>query len=219
MTSYSYFLTAAIAGNLSLPEVQIAADCAEEYDPEQFEAVMRRWIIMDKDDDLPRLRLAEWWIGNGQRERGEFVKVQCEAEKVRDRLLFSIDPKDAEKYSELRRIEEQLRKCDSFPCWIQDAIRKHMGWSCFRRGFIQEIHCTGENFLKHADRILCREPICQVSLNKWPITVFRNMTNRKGQYSIGGGRLRGLFRRPGGIDMAQVIKAEWPSIKFTWPLD
>ncbi len=56
----------------------VYADALAEAGDER--AAIEQRIVAQPDDDTHRLNLAEWWGANGDRERGEFVRVQCELE-------------------------------------------------------------------------------------------------------------------------------------------
>lgn len=49
------------------------------------ELALLECVASRPEDDTPRLVLADWWEENGQPERGEFVRVQCELAKRPDR--------------------------------------------------------------------------------------------------------------------------------------
>jgi len=97
-------------------------------------------------DDTPRLIYADWLEENDQPERAEFIRVQCELERL---------PENADdRRSWLRRRESRLIEQNT-DRW-KDTLPKGNGitWSDFRRGFAEDVRATnGDAFLMNASRL------------------------------------------------------------------
>jgi uncharacterized protein (TIGR02996 family) len=90
-------------------------------------AALLQAICAEPYDDLPRLVYADWLEENGQPERGEFIRVQCEL----DRLPHT-DPRQAvllERERELLRAHRNAWAAQLPPlCGVR--------WGPFERGFV-----------------------------------------------------------------------------------
>jgi uncharacterized protein (TIGR02996 family) len=109
---------------------------------EPFLAAIRAAI----EDDIPRLVFADWLQENGEEERAELIRLQCElARAAHD------DPNNS---SRQRRIDELLNTnwdnwVAGFPGWVQRDRFRHQ----FVRGFISSISTTSRRFLRDADAL------------------------------------------------------------------
>lgn len=56
------------------------------------ESALRIAIVTEPDDDTPRLVYADWLQENGQEERAEFIRLQCELSRLEARHLPADDP-------------------------------------------------------------------------------------------------------------------------------
>src|SRR5215472_8143648 len=106
-------------------------------------------ILEHPDEDAPRLIYADWLDENGDSDRAEFIRVQCEQAKL---------PWDDDRQSELlareaqllaRHYEEWTAVCGDWP--DQDDGSPHIG---FRRGFIERLrNPAADLFLERASAI------------------------------------------------------------------
>ena len=72
------------------------------------EAGLLRAVLDDPASDLPRLVLADYWEENGQTERGEFVRVQCELARAEEAGCPGQTPEGA-RVNALRRRDTRAR--------------------------------------------------------------------------------------------------------------
>lgn len=120
------------------------------------------------EDDLPRLVYANWLREHGRDDRAEFIAVQCELARLRAAvgvgawLCESPERKDGNSWlsacgrchpcrlfhRELGFLRGPCPSCD----W--HAPMPHGGWEWqFARGFVEEITCSAEGWLRYAHLI------------------------------------------------------------------
>ncbi|MCC7423651.1 MAG: TIGR02996 domain-containing protein [Planctomycetaceae bacterium] len=105
-------------------------------------------VIESPDDDAPRLAYADFLKRNGEKERAEFIRVQC--------TLAEIKPDDARR-SELESREKEL--LDEFGWdWAEEFGLKIYEW-VFRRGFIERIETWLERPADRIRMLLAKAPI------------------------------------------------------------
>ncbi len=135
-------------------------------------------IVSDPAEDTHRLVFADWLEEHGESERGEFIRVQVELANI-DAVFASRGRKMRQ--NELTRMTKRESKLwvRERALWIDGLIahckpsswpelvlhrwsdrpnytpRHPEGYS--RRGFVEEIACTAEDWLSHADA-LCWHP-------------------------------------------------------------
>lgn len=131
-----------------------------------------RAIIAAPDDDLPRLIYADYLDGDGpndckppQPERAEFIRVQCELAPSESKP----DPFNNDRLVALRRRERELQHLPvSVRCeWHSPIPHGGFKWK-YRRGFVEEITCSWEDWQTHADAIRSSTPLRTVRLTTWP---------------------------------------------------
>lgn len=121
-------------------------------------AALLRTILANPADDTPRLVYADWLTENGESERGEFIRVQCE-------LVPHFHDSFA-RYVELIHREQEL-SAEYEDSWIAQFCpplvgRVMWGWE---RGFISHIRgIDWSDWLAHADAILTAQPVERVKL-------------------------------------------------------
>jgi uncharacterized protein (TIGR02996 family) len=107
--------------------------------------------IRDFPHDIePRLRFAGL-LEDDNNPRGEFIRTQCDLEKLSVRNPIRID---------LETRERELL-ADHEDEWL-GPLAGIVDWAVFRRGFVEEIAISAKAFLQHADRILAWGPIPEV---------------------------------------------------------
>lgn len=135
------------------------------YAHPEYRAFLAR-IIASPTDDLPRLVYADWLDEHGEAERAEFIRVQCELEKVgRVNPKHGVDfttgrytkPAKLETSQALQERERELwRHIDRYG--LLEAVPRLGNWSAalnayhfrtmagnvvhVRRGFVDEVRCT-----------------------------------------------------------------------------
>lgn len=166
-------------------------------------------IIADPDADLPRLIYADWLDENGQCDRAEFIRCQCELARMNDPHAIGIcaacgakgkppslahygclvcgqtDGREyADKYDQLRRRERELMPSRyqlrpnnhpvsaavwDLPVSISDPLPQPSHFDVeYRRGFVEEITCSWEDWRQHADAIRSATPLRKVRLTTEP---------------------------------------------------
>lgn len=121
-------------------------------------------IISNREDDTPRLAYADWLLdvyGDRYSARAEFIKVQCELERIHNRdhtkeYIAIDDPR----YLTLRQREGDLfdrHKCEWFGdrwaiLWLDGQVPDgdypypDLTHAVVRRGFVQSITCSWAAF-------------------------------------------------------------------------
>jgi uncharacterized protein (TIGR02996 family) len=111
-------------------------------------------ILEHPDDDAVRLVFADWLQDNGDPDRAEFIRVQCECEGLPDghpRLEVL-----------LRRGDELLRKNQQR--WQEGVAECGGSWPIFRRGFIEAVDCSARALLACGDRLFAQAPLGELTL-------------------------------------------------------
>jgi len=104
-------------------------------------------ILADPQDDLPRLRYANWLEGCGN-PLGEFIRMQCHLAR-RPHLEYE------------RRSQELLAEYRDD--WSM-ALEDHVGWMSFHRGFVEEISLTDRQLIRNAAHLFQASPVLDVHL-------------------------------------------------------
>lgn len=115
-----------------------------------------RTISENPDDDGPRLVHADWFEEQGQCDRAELVRIDCE------RYRLAEAGADERTKSKLARQADRLRA--AHPEWF-DELPEIAGviWGPLERGFVATIRVTSAvAFLRHAKRIFESAPITNV---------------------------------------------------------
>ncbi len=90
----------------------------------------------------------------------------------------------------------------------------------WRRGFVDLVDCTYEDWSRHGDSIRARQPVQTVDLTTWPTLDF-DVPNRayrlKGCLTWFGELLLVGTNRPYAVGMIHTLQTEWPGITFTLP--
>lgn len=158
-------------------------------------AAFMRAIIAAPDDDLPRLIFADWLDEQGEPEWAEFIRVQCELAAITDEQSCERDYYVSIGCScrgcALRRREREIwfdsnRKSPFiaktwFPIggltsdpYLSEDIQWH--WyndtadisGDMRRGFVEEITCSWDDWQAHAAAIMAATPLRRVRLITMP---------------------------------------------------
>jgi uncharacterized protein (TIGR02996 family) len=111
-------------------------------------ADLHRAVLAAPDDDAPRLVFADWLDEHGEPDRAEFIRLQC----ATDRL-----PPTSRRWQSFNdRAERLLRewRADWAAPTLQRVVRAD-----FRRGFVDGVSLTIDQFLSGADDLLALEPI------------------------------------------------------------
>jgi uncharacterized protein (TIGR02996 family) len=108
-------------------------------------------ILTHPDDDAPRLIYADW-LDEHNDPRGEFIRVQC--------ALAHLSDDDPRRWPLEQREQELLREHETK--WLPKDIGNAL--CIFRRGYVEEIRLSPEDFVAEADRLFEQAPIRQLCL-------------------------------------------------------
>ncbi len=176
-------------------------------------------VIANPADDAVRLIYADWLEDNGEGERAEFIRVQCEL-AIPCRHEGRLHHDQCERCNRLRKRERELL-VHTADWWINE-VAKPLGWKAFNlesrhslymtiphewaRGFVAQLTLPAEIWLAHADTLTAAQPIERVTLTTWPDSADHS---RMFMWNGESGR------RWISIDVA--IRERWPRIAFTLP--
>ena len=106
------------------------------------------------DDDTPRLIFADWLDENGDPDRAEFIRVQCQLEHT---------PEDADNRPYLEECSAALleKHRDSWTAPLKSRDYCVLG---FRRGFPDRVSVSAQAFLASGTRLFELAPVCAVSM-------------------------------------------------------
>ena len=107
-----------------------------------------RRLLAAPEDDAPRLVYADWLDEHGQPERAEFVRLQCAMDRI---------PPKTGRWRPL--YERAVRWSGEWKAhWAGPALERVLNAE-FRRGFVDRVRLTVDQFLKSADELLTLEPV------------------------------------------------------------
>jgi uncharacterized protein (TIGR02996 family) len=101
-------------------------------------------IVEHPADDTPRLVYADWLDDQGDTDRAEFIRVQCELAKLAEH-----DPRR----SMLERRSQELLDKHARE-WLKPLPEWAVRAPVWRRGFVVEVWAKGEDFLRGAGELL-----------------------------------------------------------------
>lgn len=105
------------------------------------------------DDDAPRLIYADW-LDERNDPRGEFIRVQC--------ALAALGDEDPRRWPLEKRVQELLGQYREK--WLPQGSDAA---ACeFRRGFVECVELTPEEFLESGDRLFAQTPIRHLRLRR-----------------------------------------------------
>jgi uncharacterized protein (TIGR02996 family) len=107
-----------------------------------------RAILESPEDDAPRLVFADWLEEQGDTMRAEFIRIQC---------AMAHYPEGTSRNRPLQERSIQLERFGR-TSWAEELQGSVLGLA-FRRGFVDEVQLTAENFLLAAEKLLQIQPI------------------------------------------------------------
>src|SRR3712207_3150772 len=116
-----------------------------------------RAILDSPEDDAPRLVYADWLEEQGDPERAEFIRLQV--------ALAALQPADPGAAELRRRCNELLAGPGRRGRWAP-RLPRGVGHPEFRRGFVEEVRCRAEDFLRHADRLFALLPLRHLNVGE-----------------------------------------------------
>jgi uncharacterized protein (TIGR02996 family) len=186
-------------------------------------------VLANPDEDTPRLVYADWLQENDQPERAEFIRGQVDVAVVEASLGY-LTPASGRRQGaargewlgELPGLELfEGNRYGTFPGDTRVGWRRqHVPGSPpqpeivaeFRRGFVAEVRCTGNDWFKHAAAILAAHPVRRVTLTAWPRPNGRSLEEA---FEVNR-RVNPDSPADYGT-VAGFISELWPAIAFTLP--
>jgi uncharacterized protein (TIGR02996 family) len=112
-------------------------------------------ILANPDDDAPRLIYADWLDENGQPERAEFIRVQCE---------LASGHFDDERFDKLKERQDTLLN-ENETVWRCELGVQDVPQVQFRRGFVEAIATTASDLIRYGGGWVERTPLRSLTLN------------------------------------------------------
>jgi uncharacterized protein (TIGR02996 family) len=116
-----------------------------------------RAIEANPDEDTPRLAYADWLDENGQPERAEFIRLQCELARLPSR------PRPDGLVSREGKLFGEFHER-----WLRELPGQQF-YPKFRRGFIDPVHTGGFNVVRHWETYAAVAPLHHLHLFKTPL--------------------------------------------------
>jgi uncharacterized protein (TIGR02996 family) len=124
--------------------------------------VPRRWTDQDDaflqsirdnpDDDTPRLVYADWLDEQGEADRAELIRVQCELARQTNQS----------EHQQRLRLREQELLAHAFSLWSRWQRLFYPPGLRFQRGFVEELSCTVGTFCLEGGPVCRYQPIRKV---------------------------------------------------------
>lgn len=200
-------------------------------------------IIAQPKCDATRLIFADWLEENGEPERAEFIRVQCElakrecvdvwCEKIyREKCPIGTPCEYAKECDGLRRRERELLdradEGDELPHRIRWLVAENPSYTLegalsprWSRGFVSEVTCRWSDWQAHHEQIRATQPVTTVRLTTWPQTCGDASGN---MYLLDIGHRTAVVKSndvqpPTWEGLAEMlVKATWPGIDFVLPV-
>lgn len=175
-------------------------------------------ILANPEEDVARLVYADWLDENGQPERAEFIRVQCElsrqvrhgvdvawhAQSLANLGCYPADEPAILKWERLAAL--CLRETDllnqianSSPGlseWTSVTVREVAGnmtpnrpWAFLDRGFVEHVTCTAAQWLKYGYEIAATHPVKQATLTTLPTWNYADKPGSPRMMLNGGSRV------------------------------
>lgn len=144
------------------------------------EQALLQAVLDAPDDDVPRLLYADWLEDRGDEEHAEFIRLQV---RLRDDSEYPGGPfseipmerpSDREFYDLRRREAELLSRYHAQ--WTPSIVIRLVDWIGypgghvaaapwrFHRGFVDEVSCTCDVWLKHGPAVVAVQPVAKVRI-------------------------------------------------------
>jgi uncharacterized protein (TIGR02996 family) len=112
-------------------------------------------ILANPADDAPRLAYAKWLKANGQADRADFIKVQCDR-ATKDRFDPAQERLEKKEKSLLKKGETKWLA--ELPEWARNGAR-------FRRGFVGIVRRALDDFVTGAAELAALTPVDGIELS------------------------------------------------------
>jgi uncharacterized protein (TIGR02996 family) len=140
----------------------------------EIQASLLADVLANPDDDTPRLVMADWFEGNGQPERAQLIRVQCELARLPRRTVRSLGCDawvyDREEAGPLSLQERELLQAHE-GAW-RETLPQVQGliWGEFERGFVRALSIDPEkadaNWVRRLPDWLAAAPVQVLSLDR-----------------------------------------------------
>lgn len=152
-------------------------------------------IFEQPDDDTARLIYADWLEDQGEAERAEFIRVQCELARL---------PEDDDRLPGLEQRETELLEKHEKK-WLGKLPGDKGIEYIFRRGFVDEASVRWKLFLEHGEKIFQVAPIRELELSFLGMGKFQAeaVGARRELRRLHGLTLKGQLREPGTQNLLQ----------------
>lgn len=124
--------------------------------------------VIEHPDDVGRRRVLADWLLERNDPRGTFIQVQCD--------LAELPAGPSERRTELERAEAALLQ--RYGQHWRSPIHPTLGTVIFRRGFVEEWQCTGDDFISRADRVMSKTPLRRLVLEYVTIGQLRHLITK-----------------------------------------
>lgn len=184
-------------------------------------------VLANPDDDHPRLVMADWFEGQGDVERAEFIRVQCEytnppAQRLLKKRQNALLNENARKWCPLvpksgwRLTSYNRYKEKRFGVGVTINAR-HV--AVFTGGFVHELECTAAAWLAHGDAITAAHPVRTVRLTTRLTSdeLLRTFNEREPPPPIPDDGETTV--RTDNAELRTLFAVWWPGIRFELPAD
>ena len=162
-----------------------------DVEREQRLAVALRRVLAAPDDDGPRLEYADVCERFGDANRAEFIRVQCELATrnpapilpSNQEELDALRARERELWLRREAVAGGQYRCKAHswlpaPPGLTSRVRlddpSHIGWCVaedlfetfrceVRRGFVEAVTCSGDDWARHGDAVLAAHPVRRVT--------------------------------------------------------
>lgn len=197
-----------------------------------IEQVFMHSIVAAPADDAPRLIFADWLEERGQSERAEFIRVQCRIADLNLELQTEEDcgspgcPGCRERRDLQERERELAFKAAFWVAALPIPTEVLTGGCTWRRGFVERVRLSSEDWLRHADDLVRLTPLREVELTTVPTVIRKSKKFRLSEWPYSH-RIWGFAGRESGVEIRGssdarhrvelCLHAAWPEIRFVLP--
>jgi uncharacterized protein (TIGR02996 family) len=114
-------------------------------------------ILAAPEDDALRLVYADWLQENGQPERAEFIRAECEQATIHSDPTVGPNRWDNPRFWELQERVSELYDRHA-ATWFAELFKAHRGEVSTHRGFPHHIALTARKFIDHGDALFRAAP-------------------------------------------------------------
>jgi uncharacterized protein (TIGR02996 family) len=127
-------------------------------------------VLAAPDEDTPRLVYADACDETGDHDRAEFVRVQVELARIEatPNWRYHTRGKLHERYIDLLVREGELKDTEAFLSWCGRLVCRISCETEYRRGFVESVTCSSQDWLAHSAAILAAHPVRRVALTDLP---------------------------------------------------